>query len=117
MKKYFIISVFVLILISCSSGKNNKQIEKNKIQALITRILEDSLSFDEKVELMNNSIFDSLPFEQKKAFIIELTESSGWKADSMFNEKTRDSIFQNTQIKEYIKLYWLTNELDTSILK
>lgn len=113
------ISIICLLLlcIACTNTSKDKQAEEDKIQILMDRILTGSMSLDEKIELMNSHTLDSLPFERKKAFIIKFSEQNGWESDTTYTEDERDSIMMNIDIKEYIKLMWLSNELDTCTLK
>ncbi len=114
MKKLFgveslIISIIAFALLSCG-GETNKTTHTDEAQALMNRLINDSISVDEMVEIMNGSVLDSLTFEQKKNFIIQLATSHGWEIDSTYDENERDSLFHHTNITDYIRLIRFSEE-------
>lgn len=108
------IVLFLLPVSSCAKKepgvKEDLNIVQEDVRILMNKPVNDSISFESAIKLMESDVLDSLSFEQKKEFIIRLITSHGWQIDSSYNENTGDSIYRHTDIKDYIRLsMWLYN--------
>lgn len=110
MLKTLLMCLLLIIFTSCSN-KNSNKIKEDRGQVLIDKILSDSLTLEEMTELIdNNNALDSLSFAQKKTFVMKLAILSGWERDEKYKELVLDSVIMNTNIREYIKLFWRVKE-------